>query len=104
MYVCCVFIDLQEDGCNDILAFWQGMKARIPHLADIASRYLSTPVNSVDAERSFSSYNNVVSNKRHNLSDASTKMMVQLYYNAATSAASTASSSEDIESDATVSK
>jgi len=73
------------------------MKPRTPHLADIACHYLSTPVNSVDAERSFSAYNNVVTNKRHNLSDNSTKMLVKMYYNVAVSA-SLASASEPLES------
>ena len=42
---------------------------------------MSVPVNSVDAERSFSVYNNVITDKRHNLSDANTAMLVGLYYN-----------------------
>jgi len=66
----------------DVLLFWRGMRERTPQLADIACRYLSVPVNSVDAERSFSAYNIVLSDKRHNLSDDSTKMLVSMYFNA----------------------
>ena len=66
-----------------MLLFWYGMKERTPHLAEIASRYLSVPINSVDAERSFSAYSNVISDKRHNLHDANTKMLVSMCYNAA---------------------
>jgi hAT family C-terminal dimerisation region len=83
-----VFVtDLNGEECTDVLAFWQGMRDRVPQLAEIASRYLSIPVNSVDAERSFSVYNNVVSDKRHNLSDESTKMLVMMYFNSAVESA-----------------
>ena len=75
--------DLQGEEVSDILGFWQAMKSRTPELGAIATRYLSVPINSVDAERSFSTYNNVVSDKRHNLSEASTKVLVKLYYNSA---------------------
>ena len=49
----------------------------------IATRYLSVPINSVDAERSFSAYNNVLTDKRHNLTEVSTETLVKLYYNSA---------------------
>lgn len=78
-----VVVELQGEACDNILTFWNRMHDRTPQLAVIASRYLCIPVNSVDAERSFSVYNNVVSNKRHNLTDTSTKHLVGLYYNSA---------------------
>ena len=57
------------------------MQDRTPTLTKLASHYLCVPVNSVDAERSFSVYNNVVTDKRHNLTDENTAMLVGLYYN-----------------------
>jgi uncharacterized phage-associated protein len=75
--------ELHNEPCDDVLAFWHGMHERTPQLALIAERYLCIPVNSVDAERSFSAYKNVVSDKRHNLTDTSTKHLVGLYYNSA---------------------
>lgn len=75
--------DLDGEGVGDVLGFWHAMRSRTPELSAIATRYLSVPINSVDAERSFSAYNNVVSDKRHNLSEASTEMLVKLYYNSA---------------------
>ena len=73
--------DLHEDGTTDIFCFWKGMMERTPDLSKLAMEAISTPVNSVDAERSFSVYKNVVSDRRHNLSDRSTAMLVGLYYN-----------------------
>ena len=64
------------------LSFWCGMRTRTPALADIALTYLSIPTNSVDAERSFSAYNNVLTDKRHNLTDENTKRLCGLYFNA----------------------
>ena len=77
--------DMHDEKIDDVLAYWHGMAAQVPNLASIAMNYLSMPVNSVDAERSFSVYNNVITDKRHNLSDENTKMFVGLYYNATVS-------------------
>ena len=89
LYEDTVFGRQGKEPVEDILAFWHTMKQQTPELAEIALKYLSVPINSVDAERSFSAYNNVVSDKRHNLSDESTKikMLVGLYYNSSTSPA-----------------
>ncbi len=71
------------------------MRPCVPRLGEIALNYLSVPINSVDAERSFSAYNSIITDKRHNLSDASTRMLVKMYYNAAVSAASASVSTTD---------
>ncbi len=42
-----------------------------------AFKYLSISVKSVNAERSFSAYNNLVYDKRHNLTQRNTKMLRQ---------------------------
>lgn len=86
---------MRGETCIDILAFWQGMRARVPKLSDLALQYLSIPVNSVDAERSFSAYNNIVSDKRHNLSDANTKMLLKMYYNSAVDASASVVSEDN---------
>jgi len=75
--------NLQGEESADVLRFWHAMKNQTPELANIAMRYLSMPVNSVDAERSFSAYNNIVTDKRHNLSESSTEMLVKMYFNSA---------------------
>jgi hypothetical protein len=74
--------ELRGEPVGDVLSFWCGMRTRTPALADIALTYLSIPTNSVDAERSFSVYNNVITDKRHNLTDENTKRLCGLYFNA----------------------
>jgi len=58
------------------------MRTRTPALADTALTYLSIQTNSVDAERSFSVYNNIIIDKRHKLNDENTKRLCGLYFNA----------------------
>ena len=72
---------LQGEVCPDIFKFCQEMLLSTPDLAKIDSEYLFVPVNSVYTEHSFSTYKNVVSDKRHNLSAENTAMLVGLYYN-----------------------
>lgn len=65
----------------DVLAFWAGMEHLTPTLSAIALKYLSVPINSVDAERSFSRYGDIVSHKRHSLGEESTKHHLMLSHN-----------------------
>ncbi|GFO49986.1 hat family dimerization domain [Plakobranchus ocellatus] len=53
----------------------------LPHLSALAKRYIYTCLNSADAERSFSIYNLVFSERRRRLSEANLKALVFLYYN-----------------------
>uniref|UniRef100_H3A7R8 HAT C-terminal dimerisation domain-containing protein n=1 Tax=Latimeria chalumnae TaxID=7897 RepID=H3A7R8_LATCH len=46
--------------CENVYQFWRTLETRFPTLAVIAIRCLMVPVNSVDAERSFSAYKNVL--------------------------------------------
>lgn len=63
----------------DVLAFWAGMEQLTPTLSYIALKYLSMPINSVDAEKSFSHATVIsVSHKRHSLSKESTKHHLML--------------------------
>ncbi|XP_029838776.2 uncharacterized protein LOC115322563 [Ixodes scapularis] len=77
------FLSKQEKPGEDfdVLAFWAGMEPLTPTLSSIALKYLSMPINSVDAERSFSRYGDIVSHKRHSLSEESTKHHLMLSHN-----------------------
>jgi len=73
----------------------QKLQDEIQKLGKLALNYLSVLINSVDAERSFSAYNNIVTDKQHHLSDTSTRMLVKMYYNSAVRAASASMSTTD---------
>ncbi|KAH7969858.1 hypothetical protein HPB52_022379 [Rhipicephalus sanguineus] len=77
------FLSKQENpGADfDVLAFWARMQQLTPTLSSIAPKYLAIPINSVDAERSFSRYGDIVSHKRHSLSEESTKYHLMLSHN-----------------------
>ncbi|KAH8025462.1 hypothetical protein HPB51_008377 [Rhipicephalus microplus] len=55
--------------------------AAYSHPLSIALKYLAIPINSVDAERSFSHYGDIFSHKRHFLSEESTKHHLMLCQN-----------------------
>ena len=61
--------------------FWEGMKIRLPFPAEIALSVLQVPASSAEAERSFTDYGNILTDKRHNLSDENMKMLSMLYHN-----------------------
>ncbi|KAH8026794.1 hypothetical protein HPB51_024909 [Rhipicephalus microplus] len=72
----------QNPGVDfDILAFWARMEQLTPTLSSILLKYLAIPINSVDAERLFSRYGDIVSHKRHSLSEESTKHHLMLCHN-----------------------
>ena len=65
------------DGNHDaIQLFWNSMGDRLPNMASIVLRYLNAISNSADAERSFSLYNMIVTNRRRSLSQKSIKALV----------------------------
>nr|XP_037275711.1 uncharacterized protein LOC119168410 [Rhipicephalus microplus] len=69
----------QNPGADfDILAFWAGMEQLTPTISSIPLKYLAISINSVDAERSFSHYGDIVSHNRHSLSEESTKHHLML--------------------------
>ena len=88
---------MKQNGPVKIIRFWKGMSERIPDLAKIALEFVFVSVNSVDAERSFSVYKNVVSDKCHNLSDRSTAILVGWYYNTCNGPDTICSDSEESE-------
>ncbi|GFO20663.1 CGG triplet repeat-binding protein 1 [Plakobranchus ocellatus] len=61
--------------------FWNSAFETVPNLVACARRYIYATVSSADAERSFSLYNIVLSERRRNLSESSLKQLVFLYYN-----------------------
>lgn len=65
----------------DIVGYWRGMAGRLPRLSAVAKQYMYFPVSSVDTERSFSKYKNLVTNKRENLTDENTKQLVIVSFN-----------------------
>ena len=50
-------------------------------MARIALQFVSVPVNSVNAERSFRVYKIVVRNRHHNKSERDISMLLGMYYN-----------------------
>lgn len=78
-----LFFSKQENpGADlDVLAFWAGMEQLPPTFSLIALKYLSSPINSVNAEISFSRCGDSVSHKRHFLSEESSKHHLMLCHN-----------------------
>ena len=81
--------DLGGESCGDILAFWSSIShLAFPDCFEVfvcANKFRRRRLQKyrLDAERSFSVYRNIVSEKRHNLKDSNTKMLCSLYFNAA---------------------
>ena len=47
-----------------VVAFWNSVSSDVPHLTSLAKRYMYNCLNCADAERSFSIYNLVFSDRR----------------------------------------
>ena len=52
-----------------VVAFWNSVSSDVPHLISLAKRYMYNCLNSADAERSFSIYNLVFSDRRRRCSE-----------------------------------
>uniref|UniRef100_H3A4I5 HAT C-terminal dimerisation domain-containing protein n=1 Tax=Latimeria chalumnae TaxID=7897 RepID=H3A4I5_LATCH len=63
-----------EMQCENVYQFWRTLETRFPTLAVIAIRCLMVPVNSVDAERSFSAYKNVLRDDRRTIKASNLSM------------------------------
>ena len=72
----------QGVGSIDIIPYWHSLEKRYPALTRLALRYLSVPVGSVDAERSFSSRGNILTPQRMNLTPENRSKLTFLYVNA----------------------
>ena len=62
-----------------VVAFWNSVSSDVPHLTSLAKRY--NCLNCADAERSFSIYNLVFSDRRRRCSEKKLKALVLLCYN-----------------------
>ncbi|MGH0136888.1 UNVERIFIED_CONTAM: hypothetical protein FKN15_019565 [Acipenser sinensis] len=56
--------------------FWASAANRVPKLAALALKYINSVTNSADAERSFSLYNLIVTDRRQGLSEESPELCV----------------------------
>jgi len=61
--------------------YWQSKAHILPELTALALVYIWLPVSGVDVERSFSSYNNILSDKRVALKEESIRILNFLYFN-----------------------
>ena len=61
--------------------FWRGMSLNCPELSKLAIQSLNTPVTSVDIERSFSMYRDILSHKRCSLKLSSINVLSMANYN-----------------------
>ena len=68
-------------GNLDLDQFWRGNINHFPLLSNIALNYIWLPISSCSVERSFSNYNNILSNDRQNLSENSLRSLNMLYFN-----------------------
>ena len=64
-----------------VVAFWNSVSSDVSHLTSLAKRCMYNCLNSADAERSFSIYNLVFSDRRRRCSEKKLKALVFLYYN-----------------------
>lgn len=69
-----------KDGM-DLILFWKSKAAELPELYKIASTYCTATITSCDVERSFSSYNEILDEKRRSLDPTSMKVFHFLNWN-----------------------
>ena len=74
-------LDLALIDFDNLDKFWDKISTSLPLLNKIALIYIWLPISSCAVERSFSVYNNVLEDDRHNLSEDSLKMLNMLYFN-----------------------
>ena len=65
----------------DLKLFWKSKAAELPELYKLASRYCTARVGSYDVERSFSSYHDILSDKRRSLDESTLKAVHFLNWN-----------------------
>nr|XP_014348152.1 PREDICTED: uncharacterized protein LOC106704817 [Latimeria chalumnae] len=70
-----------EMQCENVYQFRRTMETRFPTLAVIAIWCLTVPINSVNTERSFSAYKNVLRDDRHSIKSSNLSMYSVLYQN-----------------------
>ncbi|XP_015748563.1 PREDICTED: ubiquitin-like-specific protease 1 [Acropora digitifera] len=65
----------------DLILFWKSKTAELPELYKIASTYCTATITSCDVERSFSSYNEILDEKRRSLDPTTMKVFHFLNWN-----------------------
>jgi hypothetical protein len=70
-----------EDDEFDLNIYWENKIRSLPNLSKLALEYIWLPVSGVDVERSFSAYTNILSDRRHALSENSVAALNFLYFN-----------------------
>ena len=65
----------------NLTVFWNSVKSDVPKLAECAFKYIHACLNSADAEKSFSFYNLVFSERRRSPNEDNLRALVFLYYN-----------------------
>jgi hypothetical protein len=79
-----IYCSLEEEFENDefdLDKYWKSKTKSLSNLSKLALEYIWLPVSGVDVERSFSAYANILSNRRHALSENSIAALNFLYFN-----------------------
>ena len=64
-----------------MLRFWNVHKNRIPKLYELSKWILAFPTNTAEVERSFSSYNNILTKNRNKLTEESIAALNFIHFN-----------------------
>ena len=81
MGIYCSLKEELEDDELDLNIYWENKIRSLPNLSKLALEYIWLPVSGVDVERSFSAYTNILSDRRHALSENSVAALNFLYFN-----------------------
>ncbi|MGH0156835.1 UNVERIFIED_CONTAM: hypothetical protein FKN15_047733 [Acipenser sinensis] len=73
----------EQSGGTDIAMFWSATSDQLLNIKTLAFIYIHSVINTIDAERSNSLYNLVLSDRKHSLSEDKLKELVFLYFNLA---------------------
>ena len=72
--------DLNSEDDNPV-NFCKSLAHIFPELSKVAIEHINTPVSSVDVERSFSLYRDILSHKRTQLKNSSLNTLCMINYN-----------------------
>lgn len=80
-----IYCELDEDFSNneefDLDLYWREKSRNLPNLSKLALDYIWLPISGVDVERSFSTYKNILDDKRTSLSETSIAALNFMYFN-----------------------
>ena len=72
--------NLVIDGEKSLIEYWKSLANSFPNLSKIVIKYLNTPVTSVDVERSFSMYRDILTDKRCRLKESSIEQRYRKFF------------------------